>query len=218
MKSSRSIGGPLRSTSGVAPPRSRLNSFLSDYEDRGRERRPSYRRFNEVENLRLGHGGGESSSGEELDRMQDYRPGGPGAARLKRERDAKEAQRRRKEEGNRIRFDQDPAPVDHDDVEEEEDKAIRLFGFTKELEIREVSAKDGQGVEDLFNALLQAIIKRRDSIERERRMRERDSIMLSVPTTVPTWGTLAEEEDGMDSEDEGKGWGVAGAWGGCCRI
>lgn len=56
------------------------------------------------------------------------------------------------------------------------------------------------GVEDLFTDLLQMIITRREAIEKERSARERDSVMLNVPSRVPTWGALGEEDE--DSSDE----------------
>lgn len=69
------------------------------------------------------------------------------------------------------------------------------------------------GVEDLFTDLLQMIIVRREAIEKERQARERDSVMLSVPTRVPTWGALGEEDEDDDergvalSKSRQKGWG-----------
>lgn len=76
------------------------------------------------------------------------------------------------------------------------------------------------GVEDLFTDLLQVIIVRREAIEKERQARERDSVMLSVPTRVPTWGALGEEDEDDDddravklSKSRQKGWGNwFGSW------
>lgn len=107
------------------PPRSRLQSYLSDDEDRerGRERRPAaYRRFNEVESLRP-RGGESTSSGEE----KEYRPRLSNVAKL-REQDARRRQEEEREED--------------DDVEQ---VGTRAWGFSKELQVREVSAKDGRG-------------------------------------------------------------------------
>ncbi|KAG8978898.1 hypothetical protein FRB90_008267 [Tulasnella sp. 427] len=197
-----------RSMSSRPPPalnlqaRPRLTSCMSDDEDahRGRERKPlAYRRFNEVEQFpskRYGHGG-ESSSGEEPERSREPK-------RLQKEKE----ERRKKGEAERA------AALAHDDDDSDDDD-LRPWGFSKELEIREVSALDGQGVEDLFNTLLQAIIKRRDFIEGERRLRERNSVMLNVPTSVPTWGSVPEEDDGA-GDDTGRS--KRSSWGGCCRI
>lgn len=154
---------------------------------------------------RYGGHGGESSSGDELDRTKDQRSS---ASRLKKEREKEREERRKKEEADRV------APLGQDD-DDSDDEDIRPWGFSKELEIREVSALDGRGVEDLFGSLLEAIIKRRDFIETERRLRERNSVMLNVPTSVPTWGALPEEDDGA-GDDTGKS--KRSSWGGCCRI
>ncbi|KAG8899220.1 hypothetical protein FRB99_006851 [Tulasnella sp. 403] len=206
MRPSRSMGGRPIANGSAGTPRSRLISCLSDDEDaiRGRERRPAaFRRVEDLPSVQNGLSGiDESSSKEELDRMYDYRPGGPGVARLKREREREEARlkevdRRRKEE---------EAVTD-----EEDDDLFPTWSFSKELRICEVSAKDGLGVEELFSSLLQTIIKRRDIIERDKWLRERDSVMLNVPTTVPSWGALAEEEDSAILD-------TGYSWGSCCRI
>ncbi|KAG8679218.1 hypothetical protein FRC09_019130 [Ceratobasidium sp. 395] len=64
------------------------------------------------------------------------------------------------------------------------------------MELREVSAKDDRGVQNLFNAIIAQIIKRKDVIERERVARERDSIMLGTNSVLdPSWGRVAEQEE-----------------------
>ncbi|KAG8952771.1 hypothetical protein FRC04_003694 [Tulasnella sp. 424] len=210
MRSSRSMSSRPPPAANLQA-RSKLTSCMSDDEDaqRGRERRPiAYRRFNEVEQVgprRYGGHGGESSSGDELDRTKDQRSS---ASRLKKEREKEREERRKKEEADRA------ALLGQDD-DDSDDEDIRPWGFSKELEVREVSALDGRGVEDLFGSLLEAIIKRRDFIETERRLRERNSVMLNVPTSVPTWGTLPEEDDGA-GDDTGKS--KRSSWGGCCRV
>jgi hypothetical protein len=51
------------------------------------------------------------------------------------------------------------------------------------------------GIGNLFEALITAIITRKDIIERENELKKRDSVFLSSVST-PTWATQADEEDG----------------------
>ncbi|KAG8929556.1 hypothetical protein FRC03_006450 [Tulasnella sp. 419] len=98
--------------------------------------------------------------------------------------------------------------IDTGDVSDEEDE------LPAGMELFEVSAKDNDGVPNLFSAVIQAIIKRRHKIEEERSLRERDSIMLGSPARQ--WGDVAEEDDD-DDDPSGKkksGWGLG--WGTCC--
>lgn len=48
------------------------------------------------------------------------------------------------------------------------------------IEISEVSAKDDEGIEDVFLAVTRRLVERKAQIERERMMRERDSVHLGV--------------------------------------
>jgi hypothetical protein len=81
-------------------------------------------------------------------------------------------------------------------MEDDEKNDEESWGLGKGMELREVSAKDGRGewcdvpdafradtvtgVQNLFNAIIAQIIKRKDVIDRERVARERDSIMLDT--------------------------------------
>ncbi|KAG8860166.1 hypothetical protein FRB96_004191 [Tulasnella sp. 330] len=200
---------PNKSTSG---PRTRTLSRLSDDErereriekKRERERRPAaYRRFDEVARGRHnGAGAGDdsnSSSGDDRTRRS-----GLVRSRSKREAEAKsrEDERRRLEERGCMSDPEGGAGAGGIDDDSDDDcvDENQPWGLSQELKLCEVSAKDGQGVEDLFTDLLQMIITRREAIEKERLARERDSVMLNVPLRVPTWGALGEEDEG--SEDE----------------
>lgn len=138
----------LRSRNANAAKLTRLSACLSDDEDnihRGRDRqRPAaYRRFNEVENVRLfAEGRRDSSSGDEMDCWNEFRPGGPGAVRVR-----KETERRKREEEERRRkaVEQAAAAVARDQDDDDAGWG-QPWGFSKELELREVSAKDGQGM------------------------------------------------------------------------
>ncbi|CAE7146336.1 unnamed protein product [Rhizoctonia solani] len=93
----------------------------------------------------------------------------------------------------------DDVVVEDDETEEEES-----WGLGKGMQLREVSAKDDRGVQNLFDAIIKEIIKRKDVLERDRIAKERDSIMLS-----PSWGRVAEEEEVASKRKGG---------GSCCAI
>ncbi|CAE6495032.1 unnamed protein product [Rhizoctonia solani] len=93
----------------------------------------------------------------------------------------------------------DDVVVEDDETEEEES-----WGLAKGMQLREVSAKDGRGIQNLFDAIIREIIKRKDVLERDRIAKERDSITLS-----PSWGKLAEEEEAATSRKRG---------GSCCAV
>lgn len=213
---------------------------------REQQRRPAaYRRFEEVARAsgstsRL-RGGEASSSSEDL---AARRAGVAGLVRSKSKREVekrlREEERRRLEERGCLSDPEggggagDEADDSDDDVEEPQP-----WGLSQELKLCEVSAKDGQGrgservarvrktgltvawpnlgVEDLFQDLLQMIISRRETIEKERQARERDSVMLSVPTRVPTWGALGEEDEDSDDDARAPATRKSG-WGSCCGI
>ncbi|CAE6434794.1 unnamed protein product [Rhizoctonia solani] len=92
----------------------------------------------------------------------------------------------------------DDVVVEDDETEEEES-----WGLGKGMQLREVSAKDDRGVQNLFDAIIKEIIKRKDVLERDRIAKE-DSIMLS-----PSWGRVAEEEEAATSRKSG---------GSCCAV
>jgi hypothetical protein len=64
------------------------------------------------------------------------------------------------------------------------------------------------GVPQLFDSLIQAIMDRKDSIDRENELKKRDSVLLpSTPT--PTWAAQAEEEEARAKARNG--WS-------CCSV
>ncbi|KAG8691003.1 hypothetical protein FRC11_007519 [Ceratobasidium sp. 423] len=89
-------------------------------------------------------------------------------------------------------------------IEDDETEEEGSWGLAKGMQLREVSAKDGRGVQNLFDAIIREIIKRKDVLERDRIAKERDSITLS-----PSWGKLAEEEEAATSRKRG---------GSCCAV
>jgi len=68
-------------------------------------------------------------------------------------------------------------------------------GMERGMQLFEVSAKDDQGVRELFDTLIRAIIARRDIIDRERELRERDSVYLPDSMSRPDWSVAADEEE-----------------------
>ncbi|KAH8118546.1 P-loop containing nucleoside triphosphate hydrolase protein [Phellopilus nigrolimitatus] len=70
----------------------------------------------------------------------------------------------------------------------------REWGLEKGMSLFEVSAKDDYGVKNLFDALISAIIQRKDSIEQENELKKRDSVMLA-PMMTPAWSAQADEEE-----------------------
>jgi hypothetical protein len=52
------------------------------------------------------------------------------------------------------------------------------------------------GIESLFSAILGSVIERREVIEAERRVRERDSILLHA-----SYGPVLEEDEGKEKEN-----------------
>ncbi|ELU41622.1 hypothetical protein AG1IA_04342 [Rhizoctonia solani AG-1 IA] len=65
----------------------------------------------------------------------------------------------------------DDVVVEDDETEEEES-----WGLGKGMQLREVSAKDDRGIQNLFDVIIKEIIKRKDVLERDRIAKERDSI------------------------------------------
>ncbi|CAE6419495.1 unnamed protein product [Rhizoctonia solani] len=93
----------------------------------------------------------------------------------------------------------DDVVVEDDETEEEES-----WGLGKGMQLREVSAKDDRGVQNLFDVIIKEIIKRKDVLERDRIAKERDSIVIN-----PSWGRLAEEEEAATKRKSG---------GSCCAV
>jgi len=82
------------------------------------------------------------------------------------------------------------------------------------MELFEVSAKGGQGVELLFDHLLGSIIERRDTIQREKALRERNSVMLNSPHDLSSSG---HSSDGLKSERASTGDFARSGWS-CCST
>ena len=109
----------------------------------------------------------------------------------------------------------DEAPDEKEESECGASNNIRLF---------EVSSKDDQGssltlkllfntyvvtgVQELFDALIRAIISKRDILERERELRERDSVYLGSTPLTPMWAAVADEEEAHLAQLR--------RWQGCC--
>lgn len=55
------------------------------------------------------------------------------------------------------------------------------------------------GVDRLFDSLLGAIIKRKDSIEEENELKKRDSVFLT-PLAPPVWAAQADEEEAKEAQ------------------
>ncbi|KAH9059328.1 P-loop containing nucleoside triphosphate hydrolase protein [Lactarius vividus] len=82
---------------------------------------------------------------------------------------------------------------EYDDDETDE----REWGLEKGMELFEVSAKDDSGISQLFDALILAIIAKKDNIEQENELKRRDSVMLT-PIAPPTWAAQADEEEARE--------------------
>jgi len=98
-----------------------------------------------------------------------------------------------------------------DEDYEEEALDDREWGLEKGMELFEVSAKDDQGIQQLFGSLITAIILKKDSIEQENDLKRRDSVFLSS-VTAPTWAAQADEEEARE-----KAAARSGAWS-CCQT
>jgi len=69
------------------------------------------------------------------------------------------------------------------------------WGVQENMRLFEVSAKDDQGVQELFEHLIRCIIAKRGIIEKEKELRERDSVYLSSDIPTPSWAAVADEEE-----------------------
>lgn len=95
------------------------------------------------------------------------------------------------------------------DLEEE-------WPLEKGMALFEVSAMDGRGVQELFDHLLGNIIERKETIQRAKAMRERNSVMLE--STASDWGTNSGAGSDAGKSERASGTGGASAKGGwsCC--
>ncbi|TFK56159.1 ras-domain-containing protein [Heliocybe sulcata] len=96
--------------------------------------------------------------------------------------------------------------VEDDDVYEEEQEE---WGTGRDMVLFEVSAKDDSGIQQLFDSVIQAIIDRRDVIERENELKKRDSVFLSSST--PTWAGGSDEEEEFEKPRQASSWS-------CCQV
>ncbi|KAL1743924.1 P-loop containing nucleoside triphosphate hydrolase protein [Schizophyllum fasciatum] len=83
------------------------------------------------------------------------------------------------------------------------------WGLTQGMQLFEVSAKDDTGIEQLFESLIGAIIRKKDSIERENDLKKRDSVCLT--STAPAWSAQADAEEAREKSVQS-----SGRWGSCC--
>jgi len=95
-------------------------------------------------------------------------------------------------------------------IEEEDESDDEEWGLSKGMELFEVSAKDGHGIERLFDHLISAIIERKDAIELENELKRRDSVFLSA-VTQPAWSAQADEEEARQRAQQQR----PGSWS-CC--
>ncbi|KII95915.1 hypothetical protein PLICRDRAFT_96330 [Plicaturopsis crispa FD-325 SS-3] len=98
---------------------------------------------------------------------------------------------------------------DEEDIVEDDGEE---WGLNKGMELFEVSAKDDLGIQNLFGALITAIIQRKDSIERENELKKRDSVFLSSVST-PMWAGQADEEEAREKAAARS----SGGWS-CCSV
>jgi len=96
-----------------------------------------------------------------------------------------------------------------DELDEATDeKEESEWGAGNNIRLFEVSSKDDQGVQELFDALIRAIISKRDILEREKERRERDSVYFGSTPLTPTWAAVADEEEAHLAQ--------LNRWRGCC--
>ena len=70
------------------------------------------------------------------------------------------------------------------------------------------------GVDQLFNSLIAAIIKRKDAIEEENELKKRDSVFLS-PLATPVWAAQADEEEAKEAAAAQKARTTSSS---CCSV
>ncbi len=68
------------------------------------------------------------------------------------------------------------------------------------------------GIQHLFDSLIDAIIQKKDKIERENEIKRRDSVMLDSIAT-PVWATQADQEEAREKARVATG----SSWS-CCQT
>ncbi|GAA5896876.1 hypothetical protein JCM8208_007113 [Rhodotorula glutinis] len=104
---------------------------------------------------------------------------------------ASSASRRRQSHDERLRRDWEAYAATLRAREVAEEERVRDIVDACRVEVVEVSAKDGWGIEEVFWSVAERLVERREEIERRRTLRSRDSIVL-------------REEDAADTTK--KGW------------
>ncbi|BGP40503.1 hypothetical protein JCM10450v2_004487 [Rhodotorula kratochvilovae] len=104
---------------------------------------------------------------------------------------ASAASRRRQSHDERLRRDWEAYAVSLRAREAAAEERVRGIVEACGVEVVEVSAKDGWGIEEVFWSIAERLIERREEIERRRTLRSRDSIVLreedAVDTTKKGW-------------------------------
>jgi hypothetical protein len=77
------------------------------------------------------------------------------------------------------------------------------------VELFEASAKDGRGIDTLFDGLIGALLARREAIEAENALRKRDSVALAPAT--PAWAVEADRDAAAEKSHSSGGWS-------CCSV
>jgi len=104
---------------------------------------------------------------------------------------ASSASRRRQSHDERLRRDWEAYAATLRAREVAEEERVREIVDACRVEVVEVSAKDGWGIEEVFWSVAERLVERREEIERRRTLRSRDSIVLreedAVDTTRKGW-------------------------------
>ncbi|KAF7313559.1 hypothetical protein HMN09_00512000 [Mycena chlorophos] len=109
---------------------------------------------------------------------------------------------------------QDSSESLNEDDEAGQDGPDADWGLSKGMELFEVSAKDDMGIENLFGQVINAIILRKDRIEKENAVKKRDSVYLTS-VAAPTWSAQADEEEAREKAERER---AARAGWSCCAI
>ena len=75
-----------------------------------------------------------------------------------------------------------------------------------------VSGLGSTGIQQLFGSLIDAIIAKKDQIERENELKKRDSVLLSS-TSTPVWAAQADQEEARE-----KARAASGSSWSCCST
>ena len=124
-----------------------------------------------------------------------------------------EAMREREEGEDADAYLQAPTTDNTSDDGDYEDE----WPLEKGMELFEVSAKDGQGVDLLFDHLLANIIERRDTIRREKALRERNSVMLNSPVNDSS-SSSGHSSTSLKGEKATAGGGSTRSGWSCCST